>query len=76
MGLLKTLSEKINQKYDETRAKNFIKICDYSFYPLVNMLAAMMSLEVVKCTGKYRPVNSPFVIDWSNKISFEVKKKV
>jgi hypothetical protein len=39
-------------------------------------MAATISLEVVKCTGKYRPINSPLVIDWSNKISFEVKKKV
>ena len=76
MQLLKQLSEKINQKYDEMRARNFIKICEYSFYPLVNMLAAITSLEVVKCTGKYRPISSPLVIDWSNKISFEVKKKV
>jgi hypothetical protein len=42
--LLKQLSEKINQKYDEMRARNFIKICEYSFYPLVNMLAAIISL--------------------------------
>lgn len=39
-------------------------------------MAATISLEVVKCTGKYRPINSPLVIDWSKKISFEVKKKV
>jgi hypothetical protein len=44
MQLLKQLSEKINQKYDEMRARNFIKICEYSFYPLVNMLAAIISL--------------------------------
>lgn len=42
--LLKQLSEKINQKYDEMRARNFIKICEYSFYPLVSMLAAIISL--------------------------------
>ena len=42
--ILKQLSEKINQKYDEIRARNFIKICEYSFYPLVNMLAAIISL--------------------------------
>ena len=42
--LLKQLSEKIHQKYDEMRARNFIKICEYSFYPLVNMLAAIISL--------------------------------
>ena len=40
------------------------------------MLSAIASLEVVKCTGKYRPINSPLVFDWSNKLSFEVKKKV
>jgi len=40
------------------------------------MLAAIASLEVVKCTGKYRPINSPLVLDWSNRISFEVKKKI
>lgn len=39
------------------------------------MLSAIMSLEVVKCTGKYRPINSPLVLDWSTKLSFEVKKK-
>lgn len=76
MELLKVLSDKINQKYEEHRARNFIKICEYSFYPLVNLLAATISLEVVKCTGKYRPISSPLVIDWSNKITFEVKKKV
>jgi hypothetical protein len=76
MGLLKILSDKINQKYEEKRARDFIKICEYSFYPLVNLLAATISLEVVKCTGKYRPINSPLVIDWSSKITFEVKKKV
>lgn len=75
MRLLKQLSENINQKYEESRARNFFKICEYAFYPLVNMLSAIMSLEVVKCTGKYRPINSPLVIDWSNKLSFEVKKK-
>lgn len=76
MLLLKILSEKISQKFDEIKARNFIKISSYSFYPLVNLLAATVSLEVVKCTGKYRPINSPFVIDWSSKISFEVKQKV
>lgn len=76
MSLLKILSDKINQKYEEKRARDFIKICEYSFYPLVNLLAATISLEVVKCTGKYRPINSPLVIDWSTKITFEVKKKV
>jgi hypothetical protein len=40
------------------------------------MLSAIISLEVVKCTGKYRPINTPFVVDWYSKISFEVKKKI
>lgn len=44
MGLLKILSDKINQKYEEKRARDFIKICEYSFYPLVNLLAATISL--------------------------------
>lgn len=76
MKWMRKLSENINQKYEEVRARNFIKICEFSFYPLVSMLAAIASLEVVKCTGKYRPVNSPLVFDWSNKLSYEVKKKV
>ena len=75
MRLLKQLSENIHQNYEETRARNFFKICEYAFYPLINMLSAVMSLEVVKCTGKSRPINSPLVLDWSNKLSFEVKKK-
>ena len=70
MKWMRKLSENINQKYDEVRARNFIKICEYSFYPLVSMLAAIASLEVVKCTGKYRPVNSPLVYDWSNRLSY------
>jgi hypothetical protein len=44
MQLLKILSEKISQKFEDFRARNFIKICEYSFYPLVNMLAATISL--------------------------------
>lgn len=35
-----------------------------------------MSLECVKCTGKYKPIKSPFMIDWYDNITFEVKKKV
>jgi hypothetical protein len=70
------LSDKSGQKFDETKARNIIKTSEYSFYPLINMFAAILSLEVVKCTGKYRPIKSPFVVDWYSKISFEVKKKV
>lgn len=52
-----------------------IKTCSYSFYPLVSMLSAILSLECVKCTGKYKPIKSPFLVDWYDKIAFEVKKK-
>lgn len=76
MKLLRTLGERIHQKFEESKGRNFIKVCEYSFYPLVYMLAATISLEVVKCTGKYRPITSPLVIDWSGKITFEVKKKM
>ena len=55
--------------------KNIIKTCDYSFYPLVHMFSAIISLECVKCTGKYRPIKSPFLVDWYDRISFEAKKK-
>jgi hypothetical protein len=30
----------------------------------------------VKCTGKYRPIASPFLIDWYSKLMFEAKKKI
>lgn len=40
------------------------------------MFAAIISLEVVKCTGKYKPVKSPLIVDWYGKVSYEVKKKV
>jgi hypothetical protein len=39
-------------KYDENNARKVIKTCDYSFYPLINMFSAILSLDVVKCTGK------------------------
>ena len=40
------------------------------------MFAAILTLECVKCTGKFRPINSPFFFDSYNKFSFEAKKKV
>lgn len=70
MQNLKVLADRAQQKFDETRARGIIKTSDYSFYPLVHLFAAVLSLEAVKCTGKYRPIKSPFVIDWYSKISF------
>ena len=63
-------------KYDENFARKVIKTCDYSFYPLINMFSAILSLEVVKCTGKYKPIKTPFFVDWYNVINFETKKKL
>lgn len=43
---------------------------------MIHLLAATLTLECVKCTGKYRPIASPFLIDWYSKFSFEAKKKI
>jgi hypothetical protein len=40
------------------------------------MLAATLTLECVKCTGKYRPIATPYIVDWYGKLTFETKKKL
>lgn len=76
MQNLVILADKAGMKFDERKARDMIRTSSYCFYPLVHMFAAIVSLEVVKCTGKYRPVKSPFMVDWYGKIGFESKKKV
>jgi hypothetical protein len=39
-------------------------------------MAAIVSLECVKKTGKYTPLPTPYFVNWYDKISFEIKKKV
>lgn len=76
MENLKALSQKSGMKYDETYARKVIKTADYSFYPLISLFSAIMSLQVVKCTGKYKPIKTPFFVDWYKLINFETKKKI
>ncbi len=76
MENLKALSQKSGMKYDETYARKVIKTADYSFYSLISLFSAIMSLEVVKCTGKYKPIKTPFFVDWYKLINFETKKKI
>lgn len=30
----------------------------------------------MKCTGKYRPISTPYTVDWYSKFSFEAKKRI
>jgi hypothetical protein len=39
-------------------------------------MAAIVSMECVKRTGKYTPLPTPYFINWYDKISFEIKKKI
>lgn len=73
---MKTLATKFDQKFSESNCRSVIKTCAYRFYPIIHMFAAILTLECVKCTGKYRPITSPFFFDCYNKFPFESKKKV
>lgn len=52
------------------------KTCSYGFYPLIRLMAAVVSLEVVKKTGKYTPLPTPHFVNWYDKVSYEIKKKI
>lgn len=39
-------------------------------------MAALVSIEVVKKTGKYMPLHTPYFVNWYDKISYEIKKKI
>lgn len=76
MENLRTLASKFDQKFNEQTCRDVIKTCGYSFYPITHMLAAMLTLECVKCTGKFRPIASPFIFDAYSKFRFESKTKL
>jgi hypothetical protein len=76
MQNLKNIVKRADQKYNDLNCRSVIKTCSYNFYPLIHMMAATLTLECIKCTGKYRPIVTPYIVDWYDKFSFEAKKKI
>jgi 3-deoxy-D-arabino-heptulosonate 7-phosphate (DAHP) synthase len=70
------LSNNKKIEVNENQLRSIFKTCSYGFYPLIRLMAAIVSMECVKRTGKYTPLPTPYFINWYDKISFEIKKKI